>query len=145
MPVSGEPGYARQNSRATLDAPRLAIPGFAGAQPGLEFLFDRIAPTTTGAALMNDPLALLPKAGVLVSAILALTNAAVAQDYPARPVRLVVPFPPGGSNDVVGQVVVDNCGGAGGVIGTEVVAKSPADGYTLLVIPMAHAVQSVAL
>lgn len=102
---------------------------------------------------MNNPLALLPKAAVLVSAILALTSPAAAQDYPVRPVRLVIPFPPGGSNDVVGrliathladrlgkQVVVDNRGGAGGVIGTEVVAKSPADGYTLLVISMAHAV-----
>ena len=75
---------------------------------------------------MNNPLALLPKAGVLVAAILALTNPAAAQDYPVRPVRLVVPCPPGGSNDVVGrligthlaerlgkQVVVDNRGGAG--------------------------------
>jgi hypothetical protein len=147
MLVSGKPGYARQNSRATLDAPRLAIPGFAGAQPGLEFLFDRIAPTTTGGALTSAPLALLPKAVVLVSAILALTNPAAAQDYPARPVRLVVPFPPGGSNDVVGRLIathlaerLGNRGGAGGVIGTEVVAKSPADGYTLLVISMAPAV-----
>src|SRR6202171_6142643 len=78
---------------------------------------------------------------------------ATAQDYPSRPVRLIIPFPPGGSNDVVGrliaiklgdrlgkQVVVDNRSGAGGVIGTEVAAKSPPDGYTLLVISMAHAV-----
>src|SRR5215475_1537812 len=148
MPGGRSPDYAKQNPRTALDP----IPGFAGAQPGLEFVFDRIAPTT-GGALMNNPLALLTKAGVLASAILALTNPAAAQDYPARPVRLVVPFPPGGSNDVVGrlvathlanrlgkQVVVDNRGGAGGVIGTEVVAKSPADGYTLLVISMAHAV-----
>src|SRR5208283_2649860 len=81
------------------------------------------------------------------------TGFATAQDYPARPVRLIIPFPPGGSNDVVGrliaiklgerlgkQVVVDNRSGAGGVIGTEVAAKSPPDGYTLLVISMAHAV-----
>jgi tripartite-type tricarboxylate transporter receptor subunit TctC len=85
--------------------------------------------------------------------VIAGTGFALAQDYPARPVRLIIPFPPGGSNDVVGrliatklgdrlgkQVVVDNRSGAGGVIGTEVAAKSPPDGYTLLVISMAHAV-----
>ncbi len=81
------------------------------------------------------------------------TSLATAQDYPSRPVRLIIPFPPGGSNDVVGrliaaklsdrlgkQIVVDNRSGAGGVIGTEVAAKSPPDGYTLLIISMAHAV-----
>jgi len=85
--------------------------------------------------------------------VLAGTSLAMAQDYPTRPVRMIIPFPPGGSNDVVGrliaiklgdrlgkQVVVDNRSGAGGVIGTEVVAKSPPDGYTLLIISMAHAV-----
>src|SRR5256886_7050053 len=85
--------------------------------------------------------------------LLPLTTAASAQEYPSKPVRLIMPFPPGGSNDVVGrliathlgerlgkQVVVDNRGGAGGVIGTEAVAKSPADGYTLGIISMAHAV-----
>jgi tripartite-type tricarboxylate transporter receptor subunit TctC len=93
---------------------------------------------------------LLGAAGLLV----AFTTMAAAQsDYPNRPVRLVIPFPPGGSNDVVGrmigdqlskqlgkQVVIDNRGGAGGVIGTEIVSKAPADGYTLLVISLAHAV-----
>jgi tripartite-type tricarboxylate transporter receptor subunit TctC len=86
-------------------------------------------------------------------ALLALSTLAAAQDYPTRPVRLIIPFPPGGSNDVVGrgiatqlseklgkQVVVDNRGGAGGVIGTEAVANSPADGYTLGIISIAHAV-----
>src|SRR5882724_4783671 len=85
--------------------------------------------------------------------VLVGTGLAMAQNYPARPVRLIIPFPPGGSNDVVGrliatkladrlgkQVVVDNRSGAGGVIGTEVVAKSPPDGYTLLIVSMAHAV-----
>ncbi len=85
--------------------------------------------------------------------VIAGTGFAMAQEYPARPVRVIIPFPPGGSNDVVGrliatklgerlgkQVVVDNRSGAGGVIGTEVAAKSPPDGYTLLVISMAHAV-----
>ena len=95
---------------------------------------------------------LLPTvAGLLV----ACTAMAAAQaDYPNRPVRLIIPFPPGGSNDVVGrviathlserlgkQVVVDNRGaGAGGVVGSEVAANAPKDGYTLLIISLAHAV-----
>jgi tripartite-type tricarboxylate transporter receptor subunit TctC len=94
----------------------------------------------------------------IVGLLLALTASAAAQDdaardYPSKPIRLIVPFPPGGSNDVVGrmialklsdrlgkQVVVDNRGGAGGTIGSEVVANAPHDGYTLLVISTAHAV-----
>jgi tripartite-type tricarboxylate transporter receptor subunit TctC len=93
---------------------------------------------------------LLKAAGLL----LALTTAVAAQDYPNKPVRLIIPFPPGGSNDVVGrliathlserlgkQVVVDNRGaGAGGVVGSEVAANAPRDGYTLLIISLAHAV-----
>jgi len=92
---------------------------------------------------------LLKTAGVL----LALTTAAAAQQYPTKPIRLIIPFPPGGSNDVVGrliaqqlterlkrQIVVDNRAGAGGVIGTELASQAPKDGYTLLVVSIAHAV-----
>jgi tripartite-type tricarboxylate transporter receptor subunit TctC len=92
---------------------------------------------------------LMKVAGVL----LAFSTTAAAQDYPTRPVRLIIPFPPGGSNDIVGrlvatqlgerlgkQVVVDNRGGAGGVVGTETAAKAPPDGYTLLLVSLAHAV-----
>ena len=77
----------------------------------------------------------------------------LAQDYPAKPIRLVVPFPPGGGTDFMarvimqkvgegmnGTVVVENRGGAGSSIGTDIVAKSPADGYTLLVVSGAHAI-----
>ena len=80
------------------------------------------------------------------------TGAVFAQSYPAKPIRLIVPFPPGGSNDIVGRmvgtqlgerlgqsVVVDNRGGAGGTIGTDMAAKAAADGYTLLLISVAHA------
>jgi tripartite-type tricarboxylate transporter receptor subunit TctC len=89
----------------------------------------------------------LPKLihGVVVMALCAVQGSALAQAFPSKPVRWVVPFPPGGATDVVvrliqprfaerlGQpVVVENIGGAGGNIGHEAVAKSPADGHTLL-------------
>jgi len=83
------------------------------------------------------------------SAVLSLASLAVpalAQSYPAKPVRMILPFPPGGGNDIVGRivaqklaeglkqtVVVDNRGGAGGTIGTDMTAKAPADGHTMLV------------
>jgi tripartite-type tricarboxylate transporter receptor subunit TctC len=83
-------------------------------------------------------------AAVVALAIAATAGAHAQQDYPNRPVRLVVPFPPGGGNDTLGrivaqrltpalgqQVIVDNRPGAGGNIGTDQVAKSPPDGYTL--------------
>ena len=78
---------------------------------------------------------------------------AQAQDYPSKPVRIVVPFAPGGSADVFGRFiaqrlqealgqnfVIDNRPGAGSVIGTDAVAKSPADGYTLLLMSNTHTV-----
>ena len=75
--------------------------------------------------------------------------------YPARPIRLIVPFPPGGSNDIMGrylayylterfgrQVVIDNRAGADGIIGTEIAARSQPDGYTLLLISAAHSISA---
>jgi tripartite-type tricarboxylate transporter receptor subunit TctC len=84
---------------------------------------------------------------ILLSLIIAIVSgAASAQGWPSRPIRIVVPFPPGGSTDIAtrpvadrlsqafGQsVVVENRGGAGGNIGTELVAKSAPDGYTVLI------------
>src|SRR5437773_9641449 len=80
-----------------------------------------------------------------------------AQAYPAKPVRLIIPFPPGGSNDLVGRavaaqlgerlgqsVIIDNRGGGGGTIGINAAAKSPADGYTLLLVSVGYPV-SIAL
>jgi tripartite-type tricarboxylate transporter receptor subunit TctC len=82
---------------------------------------------------------------LLAAALGAFAPAVLAQAYPARPVRLIVPFPPGGAVDILGraiatklgealgqQVVIDNRAGAGGAVGGEVAARSAADGYTLL-------------
>jgi len=84
-------------------------------------------------------------AGLLAAALAVFVTAAHAQSYPAKPVRMIVPYAAGGPLDdaarIVGQrlteiwgqaVVVDNRGGAGGSIGADVVAKSAPDGYTLL-------------
>jgi tripartite-type tricarboxylate transporter receptor subunit TctC len=92
---------------------------------------------------------------MLVGAAALCTGIAAGQTYPTKNVRLIIPFPPGGSNDIVGrfvatklserlgkQVVADNRGGAGGVIGTEAAAKSEADGYTLLIISSAYAINT---
>ena len=82
---------------------------------------------------------------LVLAAAAAPCPAAFAQDFPNRPVRIVVPWPPGGNVDITArtiqpalsealgqQVIVDNRPGAGGTIGTAAVVKSPADGYTLL-------------
>jgi tripartite-type tricarboxylate transporter receptor subunit TctC len=91
----------------------------------------------------------------VAAAALLASHAAVtaAQNYPNRPVRLVVPFSPGGGNDIVARFVaqrmtesfgqtaiVDNRAGAGSTVGTDIVAKSPPDGYTLLVTHNAIAI-----
>jgi tripartite-type tricarboxylate transporter receptor subunit TctC len=88
---------------------------------------------------------------LLVAGALASPLVASAQKYPEKPVRVVIVFPPGGSNDVVGRIVfqkvselagqqfvIDNRGGAAGQIGSEIVAKSPADGYTVMVQSTTH-------
>ena len=90
---------------------------------------------------------------IVVGMLAALGTSAAAQQYPTRPIRLIIPSPPGGSNDVVGrtiatqlgerlgrQIVVDNRGGAGMVIGTEIAANAPKDGYTISLISIGHAV-----
>ena len=81
----------------------------------------------------------------VLAALLCANSLTFGQAFPNRPIRMVVPFAPGGSIDTVGrliaqrwganlnqQIVVDNRGGAGGTIGTLLVAKAPADGYTIL-------------
>ena len=89
---------------------------------------------------------LAAQAGVHAHAADAVTN------YPARPIRMIVPFPPGGSNDILGrfiaqklserlgqQTVVDNRGGADGIIGTDLAARAAPDGYTLLIVSTSYA------
>ena len=95
------------------------------------------------------------KAASILLALTTLTFAtiAAAQDYPTKPVRVIIPFPPGAINDTVGrliateltnrlgkQFIVDNRAGAGGVVGTELAANAPKDGYTLLMVSLAHTV-----
>src|SRR5947199_2331716 len=88
------------------------------------------------------------KTGALLATALVLASpAARAQTYPSRQITLIIPFTPGGSNDLVGRaigkrlsevwgqpVVVENRGGGGAVIGAAAVAKAPPDGYTLLLV-----------
>lgn len=89
-------------------------------------------------------------AAILIALMLA-SPAVIAQNYPAKTVRVVIPWPPGGSNDIVGRIVlqkmgesmgqqfvIDNRPGAAGAIGAEVVAKAPPDGYTLMVHSTTH-------
>src|SRR5512139_818096 len=84
---------------------------------------------------------------------MAAAGFAHADPYPSRPVRMIIPFPPGGNVDVFGRVmfryvekelgqpiVIDNRGGANGILGSDIVAKAAPDGYTLLVMTSAHTI-----
>ncbi len=97
---------------------------------------------------------LRPAATALTAVVAGLIAAtAGAQSYPVKTVRMIVPFAPGGNTDIIGrvfapkfgealgqQVIIDNRGGAGSTIGTELAAKSPPDGYTLLMVSAAHTI-----
>ncbi len=87
----------------------------------------------------------LAVAGLAGLGLLGAVQAQAQADFPSRPIKLVVPFPPGGTSDVLGRlmaeemgkvlkqpIVVENIGGAGGIVGTERALKMPADGYTLI-------------
>lgn len=97
---------------------------------------------------MNKPLAC---AAAALAVIASLPSGVLAQAWPVKPVRVVIPWPAGGSNDVVGRIVmqelartlgqpfvIENRAGAAGSIGADVVAKAPADGYTLMVHSTTH-------
>src|SRR5262245_31661860 len=87
----------------------------------------------------------MPKRSLLAACLALACGIANAQDFPAKPVRIIVPWPPGGNVDITArtvapalgealgqQVIVENRAGAGGTIGSGQVAKATADGYTLL-------------
>ena len=86
-------------------------------------------------------------------ALIAANCTALAQNYPARTIRMVIPFAAGGNTDIIGrifapkmaeilgqQIIIDNRGGAGGAIGTEIVMRAPPDGYTLLMASAGHTI-----
>ena len=98
--------------------------------------------------ILKAALAFFIVAGSIVAATLT-----AAQDYPARPIRLIVPFPPGGPTDIIGrmtaealarawkiQIIADNRAGAGGNLGSELCAKSAPDGYTMCIISIAQTI-----
>ncbi|NBR28404.1 MAG: tripartite tricarboxylate transporter substrate binding protein, partial [Betaproteobacteria bacterium] len=87
----------------------------------------------------------------MIAALAACPAIVCAQAWPTKPVRVIIVFPAAGSNDVTGRIVfgrlpqmlnqqfvIENRGGSGGVIGSELVAKSPPDGYTLMVQSTTH-------
>ena len=82
---------------------------------------------------------------LLLAILLLLPTLASAQNFPAKPIKLIVPFPAGGPNDIIARVIgqrmselsgqpvlIDNRPGASGIIGSAFVSKAPADGYTML-------------
>jgi len=92
-------------------------------------------------------------AAAMAAAVLVSAGTAAAQEYPARTIRVVVGYSPGGGSDVISRVlakklteswgqsvVVDNRPGAGGILGTEIVARAAPDGYTIGTIPSTHAI-----
>src|SRR5262245_24187945 len=101
---------------------------------------------------MEEPRMRRATLGMFLAAVLA-ASCVWAADYPTRPVRMIVPAPPGGTMDILGRiladklttalgqpVVVENKPGAGTVIGTDMVAKAPPDGQIVVMIYVAHAI-----
>jgi tripartite-type tricarboxylate transporter receptor subunit TctC len=112
----------------------------------LEADLNNATPAREESAPGEDSMRVLQALAVVLSLLLA-PNAASAQDFPNKQIRLIVPFPPGGPNDIIARVVgqrmseifkqpivIDNRGGQGGVLGTDVVAKATPDGYTIGIV-----------
>jgi tripartite-type tricarboxylate transporter receptor subunit TctC len=94
-----------------------------------------------------------PGLAAFAALALACTAHATAQTYPQKPIRMIVPFPAGGGTDILArllglrmtealgqQIITDNRAGAGGTIGTDVAARAPADGYTIILVSGSHAI-----
>jgi tripartite-type tricarboxylate transporter receptor subunit TctC len=107
----------------------------------------RVVPRTVSRTVSRTVLGLALAIAAILLAAQTLSTLSFAEDYPARPIRIIVPFGPGGPADVTARLlgnvlqesfgqpfVVENRTGAGGVIGTQEAAKSPPDGYTLLMM-----------
>jgi tripartite-type tricarboxylate transporter receptor subunit TctC len=114
-----------------------------GAPPEAALLTRNVGRTREGIVRTLLRASALAALQILLSLVV-LPLAANAQNYPTKPIRLVVPFPPGGPNDIIGRVVgqkiqdllgqlviIDNRAGAGGVVGADNVAKSEPDGYSI--------------
>jgi tripartite-type tricarboxylate transporter receptor subunit TctC len=91
--------------------------------------------------------------GLIAGCAIGIGSQALAQDYPTRPIRFVVPYPPGGGTDIIARIVqpklsealgqpivIENRGGAGGAVGTEAAARSTPDGYTFLFTLSSHTI-----
>jgi len=91
--------------------------------------------------------------GLIAGCAIGIGSQALAQDYPTRPIRFVVPYPPGGGTDIIARIVqpklsealgqpivIENRGGAGGAVGTEAAARSAPDGYTFLFTLSSHTI-----
>ncbi|MGZ8155023.1 MAG: Bug family tripartite tricarboxylate transporter substrate binding protein [Burkholderiales bacterium] len=102
---------------------------------------------------MNSTTVMRSCSALLLTALSVIASAAQAQAYPVKPVRMIVPFAPGGNTDIIArivvpgmskflgqQIIIENRGGAGSMIGTDVAAKSPPDGYTVLMVSAAHVI-----
>ena len=102
---------------------------------------------------MPRPMTTAASAVLCLIALLWCASPALAQDYPSKPIRFIVPYPPGGGTDVIARIVqprlseglgqpivIENRGGAGGAVGTESAAKSAPDGYTFLFTLSSHTI-----
>ncbi|MGZ8202348.1 MAG: Bug family tripartite tricarboxylate transporter substrate binding protein [Burkholderiales bacterium] len=102
---------------------------------------------------MNSTTVMRPCSALLLTALSVIASAAQAQAYPVKPVRMIVPFAPGGNTDIIArivvpgmskflgqQIIIENRGGAGSMIGTDVAAQTPPDGYNVLMVYAAHVI-----